>query len=172
MKKIFSILIMCFWLTQTTAAYAVMVHYYDENGKIHYVNTTVAQVPQRYMDQVRPQLEAAERAQAEEKKEDVPLMGGGQNLDEGDAQTANPPKVILDVLMTSHCKGCMRLFSQLRVNKIFFRSHNVETSPRGKELYQQYQGMPLPITIVGDQAVSGPDIIKIKQLLEETGKKQ
>lgn len=155
---------------QTSVGYAVMVHYLDENGKIHYVNTAVAQVPERYMEQVRPQLEAAERAQAEERREETPPAIAPEDQDGmADDQTSGPPKVILDVLMTPHCKGCMRLFSQLRANKIFFRSHNIETSPRGKELYQQYQDMPLPITIVGDQAVSGPNILKIKQLLEEMG---
>ncbi len=160
-------------LTQTVPGYAVMVHYYDENGKIHYVNTAVAQVPPRYMDQVRPQLEAAERAQAEKAEEqatseiDVPEESG-----EGESQTPNPPQIVLDVLTSSHCRGCMRLFAQLRVNKIFFRSHNIETSARGKELYQQYQGMPLPITIIGDEAVSGPDILKIKELLEKIGKEE
>ncbi len=160
-------------LTQTVPGYAVMVHYYDENGKIHYVNTAVAQVPSRYMDQVRPQLEAAERAEAEEAEEKaVPETDIPEEPGEDESETPNPPRIVLDVLMTPHCRGCMRLFSQLRVNKIFFRSHNIETSARGKELYQQYQGMPLPITIIGDEAVSGPDILKIKELLEKMEKEE
>lgn len=33
-----------------------MVRYYDENRKLHYVNTETTKVPERYMDQIRSQL--------------------------------------------------------------------------------------------------------------------
>ena len=147
-----------------------MVHYMDENGEIHYVNTAVARVPERYMDQVRPQLEAEEEAQAKEKEAASAANPSGNQANPGDA-IPGKPKIVLDVLMKPHCRGCMRLFAQLRVNNIFFRSHNVE-SREGRELYEQYKDLQLPITIVGNQAVSGPDILKIKQLLREmeTGK--
>ena len=151
-------------LIQTANSHAVMVHYFDENGKIRYVNTAVTSVPERYMDQVRPQLEAAEQAKTEHQ---TPPMTPVEDFSGSDEQSATSPKIILDVLMTPNCRGCMRLFSQLRANNIFFRSHNVTVTPRGKELYQRYSGMPLPITIVGDQAVSGPDILKIKELLRQ-----
>ena len=155
-----------FLLIQVSTGYAVMVHYYDENGQIHYVNTAVARVPERYMDQVRPQIEAAELAQ-DEAKEDTPMVSSDGLTAAANGQTPVRPKIILDVLITSGCKGCMKLFSQLRANKIFFRSHNVETSSIGKQLLQQYNNMPLPITIIGDQAVSGANILRIKEILKE-----
>ncbi len=41
------------------SAWAVMVHYYDEQGRIHWVNTDHMKVPAKYRSQVQSQLEAS-----------------------------------------------------------------------------------------------------------------
>lgn len=45
-------------LSAVGPAQAKMVHYFDAQGKIHYVNTDYASVPERYRAQIKDQLEA------------------------------------------------------------------------------------------------------------------
>ncbi len=172
---LFSLLLLVFL---HNPGYAEMVHYFDENGQIHYVNTAVTNVPEKYMNQVRPQLEKARQQEGEsnvtEKKEEAQnsMDMGTELFEESDAAPEPPDRIVVDVLRKADCKSCLKLFSVLRQSKILFQSRNVDIDPRGKELYEKYPDMELPITVVGDQAVSGLDFFKIKQLVRELKNQQ
>ena len=53
---------------------AATVHYRDENGTVHYVNTDYAKVPERYRGQVEEQLKQAEP----QKTDPIPLLSDGK----------------------------------------------------------------------------------------------
>lgn len=48
--------------TMTTQSHAAFVHYRDTAGKIHYINTDYAKVPDQYLSQVQDQLKKIEES--------------------------------------------------------------------------------------------------------------
>lgn len=65
--SLFAVLISSLLTVQQSEA--VTVHYRDENGTVHYVNTDYAKVPERYRGQVEEQLKQAEP----QKTDPIPL---------------------------------------------------------------------------------------------------
>ena len=65
MKRIFLIFLIYFLGMGAYVAHAKLVHYTDENGKIHYVNPDFVKIPDKYLPQVRSQLEPPEENSAE-----------------------------------------------------------------------------------------------------------
>lgn len=150
----------------STSACAAMVHYFDEQGKIHYINTDVAIVPKEYMDQVKPQLEALKPKAAEPAVPVAPPMSSEQLP----SQPADVQYVKVEVITESGCAPCQTLMRGLRQRGIPFQYYNFNYSSAAQEMYTRFSGQSLPLTIInGRRAVTGSDIYEVLKAIESEG---
>ena len=147
---------------------AAIVHYFDEEGKIHYVNTDYFKVPARYRDQVKDQLEPEVKAKKQVES------GGCKTCQEKNAtitdekqkdekQKKEKPKV--ELFMRVGCKKCDRLDIILRANRIPLSRYDADTNPYGQQVYAEAGEPDLPLTRVGTDFVYGDSIHAVKRIL-------
>lgn len=137
----------------TVPASGIMVRYTDESGKIHYADTDYSRIPERYMDQVRPQIEAAERERKQKEEQEKPK--GIPDAAEPEVSVALPPvPPTVKVYVGSDCLDCQDLILALATGGVPIEPINVDTDPQGREFYTE-QGGDLPITTIGNTIVRG-----------------
>ena len=138
---------------------AEMVSYVDENGEMHYVNTDFAKVPEKYRHQL--ENEAVENSIPANPETTLP-------------QTAPQPIQPLmgnqgapvEILVSLNCPDCQKLEILLKAHKVSYLRYDIDTHPRGKELYEEIGGN-LPITKIGEKIIYGVDIKSIVSTLKE-----
>lgn len=152
------------------AAKAALVYYYDEQGAIHYVNTDFAVVPPQYMDQVRPQLEALKKKEAQQQKASLQPVSQPPMTTITPAGSAGTMPVSVVLLLDKNDLSSRRAVAFLQTNKINFQGFNVTTSQKGQELYRRFSSQPLPLIIINDMiAIPADNIGQIKQSLMQEG---
>lgn len=160
-----AILLLAIISLSTLTVHARMVYYHDEEGKIHYVNTDFAKVPEQYMYQVLPQLEQPEPPPEQPETPNVPAAP---------IFVKNAPikkKIELDVFIADGCDECTQLEVMLRSRKILYNRHDVNTDPLGRKLLEeQGQKLRLPLTTLKGKSVVGADIRKIVDMVKEEEK--
>jgi len=139
-----------------------MVRYTDEQGQLHYADTDYTHIPDRYMDQVQPQLDKVKKEKQEQEKKDEEKPKGIPEPAKPSPETepsshVGPPEVT--VYTSKRCLSCNELYIKLVANGVPAKLVAVE-SPEGKDFYSE-QGGDLPLTTVDGFIVRGnnPDQI-------------
>lgn len=125
-------------LAAAASAQAKMVHYTDEKGKIHYVNTDYAPVPARYRAQVKDQLASEEQAQPVSAETDSPAAIKGKASDTPPASDCRLTVMVLVDGNQAH------VTKQLKERNIPFVVHDVGSEP-GRTFYKNLGGGTLPV---------------------------
>lgn len=152
MKKIIILLILTFCLT--ALAHAKIVHYTDADGKVHYVNTDFAKVPDEYYSQVRAQLEVPKPVQTQDTKS----LNSAKPADK-------KAKPVIFLTSSANCPVCPKLEGELRAKKIFYSRYDVDYNQKGRELHEQIGG-ELPICLVEEEVIHGDNIQEILNALK------
>lgn len=161
MKKIIFLIVILGSILLANYGQAAMVHYIDESGKRIYINTDYAKIPDRYLDQVKDQLNMLEPSV--ENPTPAPEINPASQA--AAAPTPKePPKV--EVFVGLDCKECQMLEFRLRSQKIKYYRYDVHMHPYGKEFYAQHGGGTLPLTRIGDRVIEGNDYKTIMTIIE------
>lgn len=142
-----------------------MVYYHDEQGKIHYVNTDFAKVPDKYMYQVIGQLDEPKLTPAKEEVEVSVSPTPANQPPEPKKQTAS-----VKVYVSDTCgEACSSFELALQVRNIVYQRVDITKDPEGKKLYEMTGGTaPLPITCVNvTKCLIGPNVVKFINTLQE-----
>ncbi|MDP2654132.1 MAG: glutaredoxin domain-containing protein [Candidatus Omnitrophota bacterium] len=145
------------------AAEAKIVHYFDDDGKIHYVNTDFSKVPDRYLPQVRPQL-ADEQP---DKVLDAPSNNAVLPPEEPAVKTKTPGSRgggEVEFFFDIRCPDCKKVEDLLQSLKIRYARFNVSRHPYGINFYRQESG-DLPIIRAQGKVIHGADMDGIKKFL-------
>jgi len=159
-----NILIVVLTLTISLAAFlteAKMVSYVDKKGKVRYVNTDFAKVPEEYRDQIEPE------------PVDLPANQEIVTPKEPPPEAVESESPLVEVLIKLDCSDCRQLEFLLNAHGIKYMRYDVDRHPRGKELYQELGG-DVPITKVGDEVIYGADaprVVAAVRLQEQNTKK-
>lgn len=140
-------------LLMPDSARSELVSYIDDNGEMHYVNTSFAKVPEKYLSQVEAQLNPP----AVENETPAPPPVSEPGTKTGDITKGLPAPDPVEVLTSADCMTCQKLFMLLNAHKIEFLTLDVNTSPRGQELYAETGG-ELPVTKIGTTTIYGLDV--------------
>ena len=164
-----------FFLGTVAPAQAIMVQYIDEYGKVHYVNTDYANVPQKYYYQVKDQIEkAAKKTDAEKAAanpspvktpEPEPTPAPPPIDPEAEEETKKEPKKV-ELFVGADCSQCYLLESVLRQRKIVYQKYDIGSDP-GREKYHELGVRELPVTKVGSKVILGFDLNGIFTALKE-----
>ncbi len=150
-----------------------MVSYIDEKGKVHYVNTEHAKVPERYQNQIFPKpkrnLNQEEGREEEKVESETPALG---NIlipvtapEEPANQNANISNYDLaEILVSEDCSDCSNLELFLNANKVRFVKYDI-SEKTGQQKYQEVGEGELPITILGEKVIKGFQIKTIYDTL-------
>lgn len=142
-------------LASTLRLDATMVRYVDESGKTIYLNTDNSKVPDRYLDQVRSQLNMIQPSIGEPLKDSSPTV----TL----LEPTQPIKV--EVFISLNCPDCRDLEFRLRAHGIKYLRYDVNYHPYGIKFYKE-QGQPgVPLAKIGAQIVQGNDYKRILSLV-------
>jgi len=144
-----------------------MVHYIDERGKIHYVDTDYSKVPERYRDQVAGQL-AAEEKKAGHSPAALPPGAGGE------ATTGRTNNVILssgsglqiDLFVKPACVECAFLEIFLNSERIPYDRHDVTQDPNAKKMFAELGSPPVPVIKIGSRVISGFQAAEIQSAIK------
>jgi hypothetical protein len=136
-----------------SAGWPEMVHYVDENGKVHYVNTDYQRVPPQYSNQVQSQL-----------RKDTPITDASPDEEQKEeSQPTTEPAIEevpsvsaidVDVFVSADCEECPRLLQELAIQKVSYHRYDVVEHSYGRRMLIQYPGA-LPFTKVGNLIIRG-----------------
>lgn len=154
------------FLFTPVSAPAELVSYIDDQGEMHYVNTSFSKVPEKYLSQIEEQLNPP----AVENEAPAPQPDLKPETKTGDITQSLPAPDPVEVLISSDCTDCQRLLMLLTAHKIEFSTLDVNTNPRGQELYAETGG-ELPITKIGTETIPGLDTRTIASIYHAQRKK-
>jgi len=141
MRKILALALSFFFAVNASAE---VVHYQDDTGKHHYVDSPT-KVPERYRSQLEGQqsLPPISRAQP-----------GRENLYEQKSypQAASVP---VEIFVTSWCPHCRELEAYLRERQISFARYDIEENAAGRARYEQFGGGGVPVIRIGRSVLHG-----------------
>ena len=162
--KAYQFLSTVFWLfSLVTVCHAKMVYYFDEAGKIHYVNTDYSKVPDRYGPQVRRQLEKIKAPAAEPIEENPKDEPAAEISENATIPTAQP---LVEVFVQPDCLECRKLEINLKAKKIFYKRYDINYDHYGQQVYAQING-ELPFTRIGEEIIYGNNIKRIEEILKQ-----
>ncbi len=170
------ILLVCFFLPASRLS-AQMVYYVDEQGKVRYVNIETTKVPDKYLPQVREQLQQVSKEQqaiqaANEVKRQAALVpSANPPKKSGAAGTKVPSPNLVEIFVKIDCPECDRWEETLRQNRVPFVRYDVNYHPHGVEVYRKVSGN-LPFTMIGNALIFGEDIDKVLSLLKSSQNEQ
>ena len=159
------------WLAE--AVLAAIVYYYDEQGRIHYINTDYMKVPERYRWQVEEQLRRKGLMDDNKKESRKETVGSTEENETSSAGRSAPASVDpfarqkVEFFTRPGCAECYRLEMLLRAHKIPYVRYDITCV--GKECPRSPYGIPSgtpPMTRVGDVVIQGKDIQKISEAYE------
>lgn len=155
----------------TTPALAKMVSYVDENGKVHYVNTDYAKVPDRYLPQVQGQIPAEEQAsemlQPEEPAQPVqnPTPIPAENLKLQSLEKKPETKFFV----SQNCPACLFAEGILQQQGLPYTKYFIDDGGVGQQLYLELQLTSVPATVIGEQIIYGANASGMSNALYDKG---
>ena len=175
MKKVFLIssFSLLVFLNINSLAKAEMVYYVDEQGKTHYVNTETAKIPEKYLPQIKDQMqqiskdrldmEAAEEAKRQESLRNPAPIPASTPSNNSTTSQASSDK-LAQVFVSMNCPACDQWVAILVQNKIPFARYDVDYHPYGQEVRAKIQA-EVPFTMIGQEVILGQDIDKVMSLI-------
>ena len=177
MKRFRAFLFLAFCLSLPgPSAIAEMVHYIDEQGKMHFINTETSHIPEKYRSQIADQIPAisqgreAMEAAAEARRQakllapTTPVANPRNSVPTGKAKAP-----LVEVFVGMDCPECDRWESTLRKNRVPYARYDVKYHPHGQEVYSKMSS-PLPFTMIGNEMIQGEDIERLLSLLKSPQK--
>jgi hypothetical protein len=159
----FLILLLCV----SRAGWTKMVHYIDENGKTHYVNTDFRTIPPQYLDQVRSQLREDTTQASDVPPDEDQDTASGQETEEAEPVQEDAAAVpLIDVFVADDCDECPVFLQELIINKISYRRFDVHEHAYGKKMYGRHPGI-LPFTKVGDRLIRGRNVKEVSAAIKK-----
>ena len=157
---LFVFVLLVFWCLESQA---VLVHYVDDDGKVHYVNPHLSKIPQKYLQQVRPQLEALKP------KAVMTAVNAATNAENTPAteEPVSPPPKEVEIFIDDNCAACILLQQQLTQNQIPYKRFHVQYDPYAQKIFAEKKGNP-PVTKIGNIFVYGNDIAAIRKAMGKT----
>ena len=146
--KFFKLLIVFFVFV--SPAYAAMMEYEDDAGKIWYANR-IESVPEKYRDQLNDKVRPLKQ-----KRQNRPGPVN-QNLGDSSSDPAELDKQDegVAVFIKPNCVKCVILENFLKAHQIKYRKYDVENDPEAQALVEQLGIREIPSTRIGTEIVRG-----------------
>ncbi len=171
-NKIF-LISLCLIFNGINPATAALVHYFDEQGQIHYVDTDYANVPPQYLSQVQEQLEKAEQKTEEQSASPAQKIKKPEVSVEKRPEPEPPstPSKIVEFYTNQTCGQCPMLEALLkRAKNIKLTVFDVDTV-EGQKKYTELGVNNIPVTKIDSTIIVGLEIEKILSALAQSKEK-
>ena len=156
----YGLLLIVFFLVMTGLAHAKLVHYMDEEGIIHYVNTDYAQVPLEYRWQVK-------EPPANETGEAVDNLPANAEISVAPEASPEPQPQIVELFIRRDCDRCRLLELKLKGGLIPYVAYDVDIHPIGRQVYEE-QGGDLPFVRFGKTIIRDNPMYWIQNYLRKS----